>query len=266
MVTVCAWVAVHAGPLQVTNLVSNAIKYSSRGVIRITALSPIPKTVVISVEDNGIGIPSDDLERIFEPFVRLPYRKGSVDGIGLGLAIVKQTADLIKAPIEVESVLGQGTTFLLTLPRSEDLEATVAPAKETFLRGVRIVVVDNDEIVLESMARTLEEWGCRVIAAGDWVGLEAKLEMTSSPIDLILTDFHLDAGLSGYELIKRVRKRLGARIPSILLTGDVEIRHGPESTATAVVIAYKPLSYEKLASLIQETISSFGSVESQGAS
>jgi signal transduction histidine kinase/CheY-like chemotaxis protein len=249
-----------------TNLVSNAIKYSSRGVIRITALSPIPKTVVISVEDNGIGIPSDDLERIFEPFVRLPYRKGSVDGIGLGLAIVKQTADLIKAPIEVESVLGQGTTFLLTLPRSEDLEATVAPAKETFLRGVRIVVVDNDEIVLESMARTLEEWGCRVIAAGDWVGLEAKLEMTSSPIDLILTDFHLDAGLSGYELIKRVRKRLGARIPSILLTGDVEIRHGPESTATAVVIAYKPLSYEKLASLIQETISSFGSVESQGAS
>jgi len=249
-----------------TNLVSNAIKYSSRGVIRITAVSPIPQTVVVSVEDNGIGIPSDDLTRIFEPFVRLPYRKGSVDGIGLGLAIVKQTADLIKAPIEVESVLGQGTTFFLTLPRSEDLEAAVAPAKETFLRGVRIVVVDNDEIVLESMARTLEEWGCRVIAAGDWVGLEAKLEMTSSPIDLILTDFHLDAGLSGYELIKRVRKRLGVRIPSILLTGDVEIRHGPESTATAVVIAYKPLSYEKLAGLIQETISSFGSVESQGAS
>lgn len=197
----------------------------------------------------------------------VPYRKGSVDGIGLGLAIVKQTADLIKAPIEVESLVGRGTIFLLTLPRSEgDMPAVVAPTKDTYLRGVRIVVVDNDEIVLESMARTLEEWGCRVIAACDWIGLEAKLEMTSSPIDLILTDFHLDAGLSGYELIKRVRKRSGAQIPSILLTGDVEIRHGPESTATAVVIAYKPLPYEKLANLIQETISSFAAPESGGPS
>lgn len=151
------------------------------------------------------------------------------------------------------------------MPRSQDLQAVVAPAKDTYLRGLRIVVVDNDEIVLESMARTLEEWGCRVIAACDWVGLEAKLEMTSSPIDLILTDFHLDAGLSGYELIKRIRKRAGAQIPSILLTGDVEIRHGPESTATAVVIAYKPLPYEKLANLIQETISSFGAQASGGA-
>lgn len=247
------------------NLLSNAIKYSSRGEVRIVATSPAPQTVVISVEDDGIGIPADDLTRIFEPFVRLPYRKGSVDGIGLGLAIVKQTADLIKAPIEVESVVGRGTTFYLTLPRCEDLQVVVAPAKDTYLRGVRIVVVDNDEIVLESMARTLEEWGCRVIAACDWNGLVAKLEMTSSPIDLILTDFHLDAGLSGYELIKRVRKRLGVQVPSILLTGDVEIRHGPESTATAVVIAYKPLPYEKLANLIQETISSFAREEPHAA-
>lgn len=240
-----------------TNLLSNAIKYSARGVVRMEAISPIPQTVVISVKDNGIGVPSKDLTRIFEPFVRLPHRKGSVDGIGLGLAIVKQTADLIKAPIEVESVLGQGTAFSITLPRCENLQVAAAPSTETYLRGVRIVVVDNDEVVLQSMARTLEEWGCRVIAAADWAGLEAKLEMTASPIDLVLTDFHLDAGLSGYELIKRVRTRQKAQIPAILLTGDVEIRHGPESTATAVVIAYKPLPYEKLATLIQETISSF---------
>ena len=108
------------------------------------------------------------------------------------------------------------------------------------------------------MRRCASSQFSRVIAASDWAGLEAKLEMTVSPIDLILTDFHLDAGLSGYELIKRVRKRQDRQIPSILLTGDVEIRHGPESTATAVVIAYKPLPYEKLAGLIQETHSSYG--------
>ncbi len=240
-----------------TNLLSNAIKYSSRGTVRMRAISPIPQTVVISVEDDGIGIPPDELTRIFDPFVRLPRRKGMVDGIGLGLAIVKQTADLIKAPIEVESELGRGTSFFITLTRSDDPEVVGLQSRESDLRGLRIVVVDNDEIVLESMARTLEEWGCRVIAASDWPGLEAKLEMTVSPIDLILTDFHLDAGLSGYELIKRVRKRQERQIPSILLTGDVEIRHGPESTAAAVIIAYKPLPYEKLAALIQETHASF---------
>lgn len=247
------------------NLLSNSIKCAEGGVVRIVATSPTPQTVVISVEDNGLGIPMADLTRIFDPFVRLPHRKGSADGIGLGLAIVKQTAEVIKAPLDVESVLGRGTIFHLTLPRCEDSHVAPAPAKDAYLRGVRIVVVDNDEIVLESMARTLEEWGCRVIAACDWSGLEAKLEMTSSPIDLILTDFHLDAGLSGYELIKRVRKRQGVQVPSILLTGDVEIRHGPESTAAAVVIAYKPLPYEKLANLIQETISSFAHVEPHAA-
>lgn len=240
-----------------TNLLSNAIKYSSRGTVRMEAVSPLPQTVVISVKDNGIGIPRGDLDKIFEPFLRLSNSKGSADGIGLGLAIVKQTAELIKAPIEVASVVGQGTTFSISLPRCENLQAASTPSTETYLKGVRIVVVDNDEIVLTSMALTLEEWGCRVIAASDWSGLEAKLEMTVSPIDLILTDFHLDAGLSGYELIKRIRKRQGTQIPAILLTGDVEIRHGPESTATAVVIAYKPLPYEKLSVLIQETISAF---------
>lgn len=240
-----------------TNLLSNAIKYSSRGTVRMEAISPIPQTVVISVKDNGVGIPESDLTRIFEPFLRLSNSRGSADGIGLGLAIVKQTAELIKAPIEVASVVGQGTTFSISLPRCENLQAASAPSTETYLKGARIVVVDNDEIVLTSMALTLEEWGCRVIAASDWSGLEAKLEMTVSPIDLVLTDFHLDAGLSGYELIKRIRKRQGAQIPAILLTGDVEIRHGPESTAAAVVIAYKPLPYEKLSVLIQETISAF---------
>ncbi len=238
------------------NLISNAIKYTPQGGVKIFAKrSVLPDTVSIEVTDTGIGIPSNELSRIFDPFVRLHFRKASADGIGLGLAIVKQTADLIKAPIRVESVVGHGTTFSFDLPLGQQIPTAGTPMPSTYLRGLRIVVIDNDETVLESMARTLEEWGCRVIAASDWSELDIKLGMTVSPVDLILTDFHLDAGFSGYELIKRLRKRLRSRIPAILLTGDVEIRHGPESTATAVAIAYKPLSREKLALLICDTVS-----------
>lgn len=238
------------------NLISNAIKYTPQGGVKVVAKrSATPGTVSIDVTDSGIGIPSNELTRIFDPFVRLHFRKASVDGIGLGLAIVKQTADLIKTPIRVDSVVGHGTTFSIDLPLSQQTPMTGTPMPNTYLRGLRIVVIDNDETVLESMARTLEEWGCRVIAASGWDELDVKLGMTVSPVDLILTDFHLDAGFSGYELIKRLRKRHRAQIPAILLTGDVEIRHGPESTATAVVIAYKPLSREKLALLIYDTVS-----------
>jgi len=238
------------------NLISNAIKYTPQGGVQVTAKrSTTPDTVTIDVTDSGIGIPTNELTRIFDPFVRLHFRKASVDGIGLGLAIVKQTSDLIKAPIRVESVVGRGTTFSIDLPLGQQIQAAGTPMPSTYLRGLRIVVIDNDETVLESMARTLEEWGCRVIAASGWDELDIKLGMTVSPVDLILTDFHLDAGFSGYELIKRLRKRHRSRIPAILLTGDVEIRHGPESTATAVVIAYKPLSREKLALLICDTVS-----------
>jgi signal transduction histidine kinase len=238
------------------NLISNAIKYTPQGGVKVVAkLAAAPSTVSIEITDSGIGIPATELKRIFDPFVRLHFRKASVDGIGLGLAIVKQTADLIKTPIRVESVVGCGTTFAIDLPLGQQTQLSGTPMPNTYLRGLRIVVIDNDETVLESMARTLEEWGCRVIAANCWEELDVKLGMTVSPIDLILTDFHLDAGFSGYELIKRLRKKHRLQIPAILLTGDVEIRHGPESTATAVVIAYKPLSREKLALLIYDTVS-----------
>ncbi len=237
------------------NLISNAIKYTPQGGVQVLASRVHPGAVGIQVRDTGIGIPSHELDRIFDPFVRLHFRKTAADGIGLGLAIVKQTADCIQAPLRVESTVGIGTTFTLELPQSRQAPTEGGAPSDTYLRGLRIVVVDNDETVLESMARTLEEWGCRVIAASHWEELETKLDMTISPIDLILTDFHLDAGFSGYELIVRVRARHQRPIPAILLTGDVEIRHSLESTTTAVVIAYKPLSREKLALLIHNTVS-----------
>ena len=256
----------HSGDLTVTtdpnhlrtilaNLISNAIKYTPQGGVQVKARVSQPGKVKIQVHDTGIGIPNNELSRIFDPFVRLHFRKTSADGIGLGLAIVKQTAELIKSPLDVESSVGKGTVFALELPLSRKAQACGDPMPDTYLRALRVVVVDNDETVLESMARTLEEWGCRVIAANGWEQLEVKLTMTVSPVDLVLTDFHLDAGFSGYELITRLRQKYGIQIPAILLTGDVEIRHGPDSTATSVVIAYKPLSREKLARLMYDTVS-----------
>lgn len=237
-----------------TNLLSNAIKYSANGHVQLIAEAVSTQSVTITVRDEGLGIAGPDLSRMFEPFVRLRYHKSAAEGIGLGLSIVKQTAELIDVPIEVASTLGEGTCFSIVFPRYRAHATATRRLPGVLLRGLRVVVVDNDETVLASTAKSLEELGCRVIASNAWVGLEAKLDMTVSPVDLILTDYHLDAGTSGYELILHLRQRYGVAIPAILLTGDVEIRHGHDSNTAGITIAYKPLPHDSLAKLIQATV------------
>lgn len=97
------------------NLVSNAIKYTPKGSIVIT-VRPLEEAVLISVRDTGIGIPSGNLERIFESFARV-HRRRDEEGTGLGLALVKRLVELHEGRIEVESEQGVGSCFSITLPR-----------------------------------------------------------------------------------------------------------------------------------------------------
>lgn len=235
------------------NLISNSIKYSTMGEISIRAVLQDKESVRIDVRDEGSGIGSNDVSKIFEPFVRLQLRSVESDGIGLGLAIVKQMANLIKAPLEVRSEVGVGSTFSIELPRTQQINRSDQGENRASLQGLVVVLVDNDSVVLNSTTQTLERWGCRVIAAHDWPELKAKLDRSSSPIDLILSDFHLQGDVSGYELIMRLRKRQKSEIPSILLTGDVDVRADAEAPSQGVVIAYKPLPSKRLAMLIYET-------------
>ncbi|MBZ0293342.1 MAG: HAMP domain-containing histidine kinase, partial [Anaerolineae bacterium] len=99
----------------INNLLTNALKYSPEGGEVRLSLTMQGKNAIVRVSDQGIGIPEEDLTRLFEPF----HRAGNVDryqGTGLGLAIAKQVADLHKGTITVESKVNQGTTFTVTLP------------------------------------------------------------------------------------------------------------------------------------------------------
>ena len=235
-----------------SNLISNSIKYSLKGSISIRARLKDDEWISIDVADEGKGIAKQDLPRIFEPFVKLQLRSTEEDGVGLGLTIVKQMADLIKAPLSITSKIGVGTTFSIELPRTEPATRTESLASQVQFRELQVVVVDNDRMVLDNTVQTLEEWGCRVIAAHDWPELECRLGRTAGRIDLILCDFHLDGAVSGCDLIIKLRDWQKAEIPSILLTGDVDVRHAPEGPAHSVAIAYKPLPSRKLAMLIHE--------------
>jgi len=114
--------------IAVGNLVANAVAYSPEGSSVLVNTKSVGDTVEISVTDQGIGIPSDEIDRIFERFYRVdPARHRSTGGTGLGLSIVKHVAATHGGEIRVWSVEGQGSTFTLTLPRSRTIANQEAP-------------------------------------------------------------------------------------------------------------------------------------------
>jgi signal transduction histidine kinase len=118
------------------NLIGNAIKFTNEGEVRVTveADAATKRPVSIAVRDSGIGIPADRLQKVFEPFEQGDSStRREFGGTGLGLSIVKAFAELIGVAVEVESVLGQGTTFTVWLP------GEAGPARTTMARASAMV-------------------------------------------------------------------------------------------------------------------------------
>jgi signal transduction histidine kinase len=110
------------------NLLANAVKFNRRGgEVRASARAAGDGAVQIAISDTGIGIPSQDLPRIFERFYRVDKaRSRQVGGTGLGLSIVKHVVEGMQGRIQVESQLGRGSTFTITLPAAPELSVTVS--------------------------------------------------------------------------------------------------------------------------------------------
>ena len=102
------------------NLISNAIKYTQQGGLVNVSLNKAGKDIRFKVVDTGIGIPPEDIDRIFEKFYRIKTDETrSISGSGLGLSIVKGIVDVHNGSIHVESELGKGTMFIVSLPTGE---------------------------------------------------------------------------------------------------------------------------------------------------
>lgn len=240
----------------ISNLMANAIRYSFEGTVSATAtLLPDGLTVRIQISDSGIGIPTERIPDIFEAFIRLGAADSGSEGLGLGLVITRRIAELLNIPIHVQSELGEGTVFSLDLPLS--LSAPVSRQSFTTttakLKGLRVLLLDNDQIVLSSMAQTLEEWGCKTITGTSAEDIEIKLKLVSGNLDLIITDYHLGEGVTGLDVIQRIRESRRRKIPAIILTGDVAIRLSNQVDVSPMVVAHKPLSPARLSDLAIKT-------------
>ncbi|MBA2919903.1 PAS domain S-box protein [Sphingomonas sp. MAH-20] len=203
--------------------------------------------VCIALTDTGEGMPAEVIERAFEPFFTTkPVGKGT----GLGLSQIHGFAAQSGGRAEIESVLGEGTTVRLLLPRSDGSVASAVAAKDSpaLPPGLRVLLVEDNEQVSAFARDLLEDLGCAVVAAHS--GEEALAELETGTFDLIFTDVVMP-GLSGVELARQVRTRFPG-LPVVLASGySNEMLKG---AALEFELLHKPYCRESLAEALAKVL------------
>jgi len=195
----------------IVNLVGNAIKFTQHGQVHVRTRAVVDNehdmTVRFSVEDTGIGIPPDRIDRLFQAFSQVDASTTrQFGGTGLGLAIAKQLVELMGGEISVVSQPGQGSVFSFTVPLLKSTATAVEAGGYDELRNLHVLVVDDNDTNREILFRQLSSWQVRVNTAADGAAALETMRRAAEagdPVDLAVVDYHMPE-MDGYELVCRL--------------------------------------------------------------
>lgn len=244
----------------VNNLLSNAVKFTSEGGITLTA-SFVPKGdsafpgnhLKLSVIDTGKGMESGDRERIFQEFTRLPGAQGE-EGFGLGLSIVRMLVQLLEGRIEVDSVLGKGSTFTLRVPLypvaldndTSALNEQPSGDPQTQIPALHILLIDDDRIQLTLTAAMLAQSGITSVTC---LQLDELLEaLRTDTFDVLLTDVQMPA-MNGFDLLNLLRASnipQAKTIPVVAVTARSDMKREEFLQHGFVGSLHKPFTVNEL--------------------
>lgn len=243
------------------NLVSNAIKYTHRGSVRLRCPLVTDSLVRLEVIDTGVGISAAQIPCIYDEFYQVGITgSGPRNGYGLGLSIVRRIVELLGLKIEVRSQPGEGSVFSLLLPAAGEVADTEQPAEPVAAarrgggRRPRVLLVEDDPAVRDATEMLLRVEGYQVTAVDSLE--QARRAGAASEIDLVLTDYHLGNSETGVQVISALREIRAAPIKSVLITGDTtgvihELPQDPNLRVTS-----KPIDAERLLTLLREFLAS----------
>ena len=208
------------------NLLSNAVKYTPENEAIQLYVEELPQVVKdysrvrFTVSDNGLGMSEDYLKVIFDPFTREDTKiTHEIQGTGLGMAITKSLVDLMGGTINVESTVGEGSTFTVELElRIQERED--APRFWTDHKVVRMIVADDDEEACRNIVKTMGKVGVKTDYAtdgGSAIQMMREAREAGQPYDLILLDWKMP-NLNGLETARLIRQNYSDKIPILLLT------------------------------------------------
>ncbi|HSV28411.1 MAG TPA: ATP-binding protein, partial [Candidatus Omnitrophota bacterium] len=226
------------------NLLENALRYTESGGI-LLGCSRRGDVLRVAVVDTGIGMTAEDCEAIFEEFVQLANpERDRTKGLGLGLAIVRRLATLLGHQVKVSSRPGRGSRFYFDLPVSSHPYASLAPLPGATSLCGRVLVIDDERMVLDTLGTVLNGWGLEVVTADSAADGLAKLGGQAP--DAILADYRLRGGDTGVQAIKEVEDTFGATIPALIITGDTSPQRLVEAEASGHQLLHKPVRNDEL--------------------
>jgi signal transduction histidine kinase/CheY-like chemotaxis protein len=235
------------------NLLENAVRNTVKGKI-LLGCRRRNNSLFIQIWDTGRGIKGDDLENIFKDYYQVKHESKQQFGLGLGLAVVSQLCDLLGHTISVNSEFGRGSVFSIEVPLSEHIEVTGHGIKsDTYniegLKGMKVLVIDDDEDVRLGMSGILDAWQCNVVTGSDAEDVFNKLPSGYIP-DAIIADYQLNDSKTGPQEINILNTKFNHEIGAAVITGNT-------SSVTSTLKEYqlpllqKPVSPAKLCTLLR---------------
>ena len=241
------------------NLISNALKFTDEGSVTLR-VDVVRGRLVFSVRDTGRGIGREEKERIFAEFVRLSSAQG-VGGFGLGLSIVDRLVKLLDGTISLESRLGEGSRFIVSVPVGEAAGSAPAEAGEPAPQaGLRVLLVDDDPLQLEMTAAMCRRAGvgCESCQYPEYV---AKL-VGESRFDLVLTDIQMPSA-DGFGVLEAVRGvDPGLKVVAVSARGDLDAADFTSRGFAGCL--RKPFTYSELLAAIRAACGSGETVPQGG--
>ena len=234
----------------VRNLVGNAVKYTDTGSVSVAVDNDGARTT-LAIKDTGRGIPEEAQAHVFEEFYQVDNPgRDRARGLGLGLAITKRLAQLLDVRVSMTSAVGAGTTFALELERATaGAERHAASKSPATLRGVHVLVIDDEVEVRAGMRLLLEDLGCRVELA-DSAAAALRCAERERP-DIVLSDFRLRGDDNGVQAIRRLRA-LHPGLPAALVTGDSGRDRLRDAHEAGLRLLHKPVRPDTLIAAIYE--------------
>lgn len=234
------------------NLMSNAVKFTEEGGVSLLVRYTEEK-ILLEVSDTGTGISKEDQNAIYEPFSRLANADVK-DGFGLGLSITRKLVALLNGDVSLESEVGKGTTFRVTLSLSLATDTENQQETFRFAKDMRLIAVDDDAVVLKLTQRQLERVGLECDTCQNVEELMERLRKRE--YDLLLTDIKMP-GMNGYELLDLLRcSNIGNSkdIPVLAVTAHISRKEEELVKAGFAGCLYKPFSCDELYAAVRHAL------------
>ncbi len=243
-----------------TNLLSNAVKYNTeQGQVGIRARLTEADAVEISISDTGLGMTRAQMDELFQPYNRLGREHGAVEGTGIGLVISRKLAEMMGGSLRAHSVAGEGSTFLLTLPRAPFVDADLAtdselPTTPAAYHQRLVHYIEDNETNVEVMRGMLQRRP-QVQLSVSMNGLDGLAAIRQRRPSLILLDMHLP-DIDGLELLRHLQSDDSlCSIPVVVVSADATASH-IEAALTAGAAQYitKPVNLAGFLAVLDELL------------